>query len=59
MIPLDGDVLSFYYRKDLFEKYDKQPPKTWEEYTELAKVRACSYLVSYKVFTLLFLIRRL
>jgi len=37
MIPLDGDVLSFFYRKDLFEKYDKQPPKTWEEYTELAK----------------------
>ena len=37
MIPLDGDVLSLYYRKDLFEKYDKTPPKTWQEYTELAK----------------------
>lgn len=37
VIPLDGDVLSFYYRTDLFEKYNKQPPNTWEQYTELAK----------------------
>ena len=26
-----------YYRKDLFEKYNKKPPTTWEEYSELAK----------------------
>ncbi|KAL7552031.1 hypothetical protein ACHAWF_015242, partial [Thalassiosira exigua] len=37
LIPLDGDVLSLYYRKDLFEKYTKVPPTTWDEYTDLAK----------------------
>ena len=37
VIPLDGDVHSFYYRTDLFDKYGKVPPTTWEEYTELAK----------------------
>lgn len=34
-IPIDGDVHSLYYRVDLFEKYNKTPPATWEEYTEL------------------------
>merc|ERR1712003_389521 len=36
-IPIDGDVHSIYYRQDLFDKYRKVPPATWEEYTELAK----------------------
>ena len=36
-IPIDGDVHSLYYRKDLFEKYNKSPPATWDEYVELAK----------------------
>ena len=37
-IPIDGDVHSLYYRIDLFEKYNKTPPATWEEYTELVRV---------------------
>ena len=36
-IPIDGDVHSVYYRLDLFEKYNKTPPATWEEYTELVR----------------------
>jgi len=36
-IPIDGDVHTLYFRADLFAKYDKVPPATWEEYTELAK----------------------
>lgn len=28
VIPLDGDVLSLYYRTDLFEKYNKTVPST-------------------------------
>ncbi len=31
----DGGVL--YYRKDLLEKYNKQPPTTWQELTDTAK----------------------
>jgi multiple sugar transport system substrate-binding protein len=36
-IPIDGDVHTLYYRTDLFAKYNKKPPATWEEYTALAK----------------------
>lgn len=34
--PLDGDVISLYYRKDLFEKYGIPVPRTWDEYTKAA-----------------------
>ena len=34
--PLDGDVMSLYYRKDLFEEYNISVPRTWDEYRELA-----------------------
>ena len=37
MIPLDGDVLTMYYRKDLFEQYNIQIPRTWDEYTKAAE----------------------
>jgi len=37
MIPCDGDMLSMYYRKDLFQQYGIQVPRTWDEYTEAAK----------------------
>lgn len=37
LFPCDGDVLSLYYRKDLFDQYNKSPPRTWDEYTEIAK----------------------
>ena len=36
-IPCDGDVLSLFYRLDLFEEHGIQPPRTWDEYTEVAK----------------------
>jgi len=34
--PLDGDVISLYYRKDLFEKYQIQVPRTWDAYRDVA-----------------------
>ena len=37
LIPLDGDLLSMYYRKDLFEEYDIPIPRTWDEYNAAAK----------------------
>lgn len=48
-IPLDGDSIILYYRKDAFENpeykadfekeygYELAPPKTWTEYIEIAK----------------------
>ena len=34
--PLDGDVLSLYYRKDLFEQHQIPIPRTWDEYRDAA-----------------------
>ena len=36
-IPTAGETRFIAYRTDLFEKYDKQPPATMDEYLELAK----------------------
>lgn len=36
-IPIAGETRYVGYRTDLFEKYQKQPPKTMEEFLELAK----------------------
>ncbi|ALN72309.1 ABC transporter substrate-binding protein [Aureimonas sp. AU20] len=36
-MPLFGDAPALYYRKDLLEKYGRQPPKTWKELGETAK----------------------
>lgn len=48
-LPIDGDVLLFQYRKDLFENKDEQaafkakygtdlkPPETWEDYAQAAE----------------------
>jgi len=36
-IPIAGETRYLGYRTDLFEKYGKQPPKTTEEFLELAR----------------------
>ncbi|WP_181707737.1 ABC transporter substrate-binding protein [Chthonobacter rhizosphaerae] len=36
-MPMYTDAPALYYRKDLLEKYGKQPPKTWEEMAATAK----------------------
>jgi trehalose/maltose transport system substrate-binding protein len=36
-IPLYTDAPALFYRKDLLEKYGKQPPKTWDELAATAK----------------------
>lgn len=37
-LPLLGDAYGLYYNKDAFEKAGiEQPPKTWSEFTEVAK----------------------
>lgn len=35
-VPLGSPLLTCYYRADLFEKFHRKPPRTWEEYHELA-----------------------
>lgn len=37
MYPLDGDVLSMYYRKDVLEHFGLGVPRTWDEYSSVAK----------------------
>ena len=36
-VPLGSPVLTCYYRADLLEKLNRQPPQTWEEYQDLAQ----------------------
>ncbi len=36
MYPLDGDVLSLFYRKDVLEEFGLQVPRTWDEYNAVA-----------------------
>ncbi len=36
-VPATGNVMMFYYRKDLFEQAGKKPPTTFAEYRDLAK----------------------
>lgn len=36
-LPAFADAMFLYYRKDLLEKYNLQPPKTWAELKEAAK----------------------
>ena len=37
IIPLDGDTLQLFYRKDILKAFDLQVPRTWNEYEEVAK----------------------
>ncbi len=39
-VPFGSPVFVVYYRADLLEKIHRQPPRTWAEYQELAKVLA-------------------
>ena len=36
-IPFNAESTALYYRKDIFEKYGVQPPKTWAELEEVAQ----------------------
>jgi multiple sugar transport system substrate-binding protein len=36
LLMVDGDFQMVYYRKDVLEKAGLQPPKTWDEYIEVA-----------------------
>jgi multiple sugar transport system substrate-binding protein len=54
-LPDDGDVFILYYRRDLFEEpanreafkakygYELEPPKTWEEFDQMAKFFTDTY----------------
>jgi trehalose/maltose transport system substrate-binding protein len=44
-MPMFTDAPALFYRKDLLEKYGKQPPKTWKELSETAKeILTCNAL---------------
>ena len=34
---MDGKMYSFFYRKDIFDKYNLQVPRTWDEVLETAQ----------------------
>jgi len=36
--PMVGNVQLFYYRKDLLDKYNLTPPKTWDDVLKIAKL---------------------
>jgi multiple sugar transport system substrate-binding protein len=37
LVALDGDFQMVYYRTDVLAKLGKQPPKTWDDYLDIAK----------------------
>ncbi len=39
-VPFGSPVFCCYYRADLLEKHGRQPPQTWREYLDLAKLLA-------------------
>lgn len=37
MYPLDGDLLSLFYRKDILDHFNLSVPRTWDEYSYVAE----------------------
>ena len=37
LVALDGDFQMVYYRTDILQQLGKQPPKTWDDYLDIAK----------------------
>jgi multiple sugar transport system substrate-binding protein len=37
LVALDGDFQMVYYRTDILQSLGKQPPKTWDDYLDIAK----------------------
>lgn len=37
-LPFDGDTHLLFYRKSILEKYDLEPPDTWPDYLNVAKI---------------------
>ncbi|MFM0556447.1 extracellular solute-binding protein [Paraburkholderia sediminicola] len=37
LVALDGDFQMVYYRTDILKQLGKQPPKTWDDYLDIAK----------------------
>lgn len=35
-LPYDGDIHILFYNQELFDRYRVEPPKTWDEYDEVA-----------------------
>jgi multiple sugar transport system substrate-binding protein len=59
MYPLDGDLLSLYYRKDVLDAFGLQVPRTWDEYNMVAQathgqvfenITLCGYVRNASVY---------
>ena len=37
MVPFDGDLLHLFYNKEILDYYNFQPPRTWQEYNQIAE----------------------
>lgn len=42
-LPDDGDVFLMYYRKDIFEENNIEPPTTWAEFAEIGQMLTDKY----------------
>jgi ABC-type glycerol-3-phosphate transport system substrate-binding protein len=38
MYPLDGDLINMFYRKDILAAFGLKPPRTWDEYSNVARL---------------------
>lgn len=52
MVPFDGDLLHLFYNKEILDYYKFQPPRTWQEYNEIAeKVHGQVFPLTNKTLT--------